>query len=172
MKKTKFTVIILIFSILFLIGTVGIIGFMMQIDKQTENTTTCYSATVSNVQVTNTEKHLYVEIQLNEYNSNLQISTNISKNINIEDINGLKKGQKIFFRIENIKVDQINHVEFVDIVSLKTENKDIFTLDDYNKYMKQSAYPAKIAGIIVSLAFLSIAVCCVFSLKKKVGKSE
>jgi len=170
--KKMYTKIILIISIVFLFGTVGIMVSMMQIDKQTESNTTEYSATVSKVQVTDTGKSSYIEIQIEEYKSHLQISTNVSKNINIDDISNFHSGQRIFFRIKNIENNQMNNVEFVNIVSLKTEDKDIFTMDDYNHYIRKSAYPARIASIIISLLLMSVAVLSIISIKRKVTKPK
>lgn len=170
--KKKYAIIILIISAVFLFGTVGILVSMTQIDKKTENNTTYYSATVSKVQVTDTGRGSYIEIQIEEYKSNLQISTNVSKNMNIDDIRDLQSGQKIFFRIENVKNNQMYQVEFVNIVSLKTEDKDIFTLDDYNNYIRKSAYPARTAGLIIALLLLLAVVLSILSIKRKGTKPK
>jgi hypothetical protein len=166
----KLTVTILIFSMLFFLGTVGIMISMTPIDKQTEDTTTDYSATVSNIQITDTGKSTYVAIQTKEYDSALQISTNISDKLNMDDVRRLQEDQKIFFRIENTKAGQMNTAQAVHIVSLQTEQTDIFTLDDYNAYMKQAAYPARIASMIAALGFLAI--FCIFLIRYHIGKRK
>lgn len=166
----KLTVIIMILSMLFFLGTVGIMISMTQIDQQTEDTTTDYSATVSNIQITDTGKSTYVAIQTKEYDSTLQISTNISDKLNMDDVRSLQEGQTIFFRVENTKAGQMNTVQTLNIVSLKTEQTDIFTLDDYNEDMKQAAYPARIASMIVALGFLAI--FCVFLRRYRIGKRQ
>lgn len=154
--------IILLFSAFVLLGTIGIIFSMIHIDDQTDNTTTYYSATVFKVEITNIKEDTFAEIYTKEYESNLRLSTNICENININDVRNLKNGQKIFFRIENLKSEQMNKVEFINIVSLKTEEKDIFTLDDYNNYISAAAYPTRIASIVVALLSLSVSIYCVF----------
>ena len=167
MNKLNIKIVILVISILFFIGAIGLMVFMSQIDKQTEDTTTHYTATVTETWINSIGNSIYAEIHTKEYTNALQISTNISKNINMNDVKDLKSGQKIFFRIENIKSDQMNQVDFINIVSLKTETKDIFSLEDYNRYICNAVYPARIASVALVLLFLFISLFFFFSIKRK-----
>ena len=119
MKKSKIKIVIMIVSLLFFVATIGLMISMSKIDKQTEDTTAFYTATVIDVDVTNTGENVFAEIHTKEYNTSLYISTNIGKNIRMDDVSYLKNGQTIFFGIENIKVQQMNKVEFVNITSFK-----------------------------------------------------
>lgn len=169
MRKIKKTVITLVFSIIFFIGTIGILIWMIPVDKQTENITVFYSGTVSKIQVTHTGEDTYVQISTAEYDTSLYLLPIICKNINVDDVSCLQKGQKIFFRIENFKAYQMNEeVEFINIVSLSTEEKDIFTLDDYNNYIRKSANSARIAAIAVVVLLLLVTVFCAFSIRHKI----
>lgn len=170
MKKTKIQTVILIVVIVFFVGTMGTLFFMSQIDKQSEETTTLYPATIAFVQVTETGENIHIEILTKEYSSALYISNTIGKNVNVEDIRQLKSGQKIWFRIENIKSDQINHADFIDIVSLKTETADIFSLENYNQWIADSAYPARRSAVILAGLFLLIALFCLLSIKRAAKK--
>ena len=172
MKKAK---IALIFSIIFFLGTVGNIVQVTWLKKQSENNTTLYSATVAKVQIESFEG-LYVsaEIKTEEYISNLFIPLIVLKNIRLLDINNLHEGQKIYFRVENSKVKSMNKVDFIDIVSLQTEEKDIFTLDDYNGNMKDFYRVAKVIPTVLALLFLliSITLLCVYLIIRKGGKTS
>lgn len=163
MNKSKVKIVIMIVSMFLFAATVGLIISMSKIDKQTENTTTFYTATVSDIDITDTGEKIFAEIHTKEYSTSLQISTNISKNIKMDDIRDLKNGQTIFFRIENIKVEQMNKAEFINITSLRTDAKDIFSLEEYNKYIHDSAYPTRIASIVMALLFLFISLFCYLS---------
>ncbi len=167
MKKSSIKVFILIISIVFFIGSIGLLIIMSQAYKQSEDTTTYYSATVSYINVTDTGESTYAEIYTEEYETVLEILPNICKNINMDDVKNLKIGQRIFFRIQNIKSNQMNEVFFVDIVSLRTESKDIFSLDEYNSYTKNSIYHPRIAAVIMAMFFLTIALNCFLSIKRK-----
>ena len=130
MKKLKIETVITIVSLLFFVATIGLIISMSKIDKQTENTTTFYTATVTGVDVTNTGENIFAEIHTKEYKTSLHISSNISKNIRMDDVRNLRNGETIFFGIENTKAQQMNKVEFVNITSLKTDTKDILSLEE------------------------------------------
>lgn len=167
MKKSKIIIVIMIVSLLLFVATIGLIISMSEIDKQTEDTTTFYTATVISVDVTNTGENIFAEIHTKEYNTSLHISTNISKNIRMDDVRNLRNGQTIFFGIENIKIGQMNKAEFVNITSLKTDTKDIFSLEEYNKCIHNSAYPTRIASIVMASLFLSISLFCYLKIKRK-----
>ena len=170
MKKSKIKITVMIISLLLFVATIGLTISMSKIDKQTEDTTTLYTATVTDVNITNTQKNIFIEINTKEYNTALHISTNISKNIEIEDVKKLKNGQTIFFRIENTQVHQINEIEFVNITSLKTNTKDILSLEEYNKCIYNAARPARIASIVMASLFLSISMFCYLKIiKRKTG---
>lgn len=165
MKKLRSNIVIMFVSLQFLVVTIGLIVSMSKIDKQTEDTTSLYTATVIGVDVTNTGENIFAEIHTKEYNTSLYISTNICKNIRMDDVTNLREGQTIYFRIENIKVPQMNKVEFVNITSLKTDMKDILSLEEYNKYIYNSAYSARIVSISMVLFFLSVAIFCCLKIK-------
>ena len=167
MKRLNIKVIMLVMSVIFFIGLIGLIIIMNQAYKQSEDTTTYYSATVSYVNVTDTGESIYAQIYTEEYETVLEILPNICKNINMDDVKNLKIGQRIFFRIQSIKSNQMNEVLFVDIVSLRTESKDIFSLDEYNSYTKNSTYHPRIAAVMMATFFLTIALICFFSIKRK-----
>ena len=153
-------------SLLFFVGTIGLIISMSKIDKQTEDTTTFYTATVNGVEVTDTGEDIFAEIRTKEYGTSLYISKNISKNISMHDVTGLENGQVIFFGIESIKDKQMNEVKFVNIISLKTDAKDIFTLEEYNECMHNKVYPARIASIVMAALFFSISLFCCMKIRR------
>ena len=69
--------------------------------KQNENTTELLTATVQKVDIVDTGNGIVIKIHVIEYSPFLFISTNISKNIEIQDIREFKEGEKIFFRVNN-----------------------------------------------------------------------
>ena len=166
MKKRKLIVFSLILFLIFFFGIIGLLISMNSIDKQTEKNTTEFMATVTNVETTDTGKNIYVEIYTEEYGDILHISTSVSKKIDMDDINNLQKGQTIIFRIENNMLDQFEKIGFGNIVSLKTSEKEIFSLISYNKYIHDSAFPARIAGIVLISIFLLTSAHCVLLLYK------
>ncbi len=142
----KNRVVILIVVALFYIGSFGLIYLIFTADKQNEDNTTAYRATVSDVEIISDQSSL---IYIKEYENALLIPDTIMKQIDVYELEELKNGQSIHFRIANYAVDYVNEVEFLDIVSLSTDEKDIFTLEEYNSYISVAALPAK----VLSLAF-------------------
>ena len=168
MKKKKIQIAGMIVSLLFFAGMIGILITMSKIDRQTEATTTLLTATVTSVDVNDTGKNIYVEIHTKEYETSLLLSTNISKSINMEEVRNLKEGQVIVFGIEKSAADQMDMVEFISITSLKTDTKDILSLEEYNNLLHASAVPARIACIVMAALFLCISfVCCLKIIKNK-----
>lgn len=162
MRRSKKTIVVFVVSIFLFVGLVGLIIVINGIDKQTADTTTCYTATVDRVEIAGTGKQEHAEIFVKEYETSLLVTTNISKNINMRALTELEEGQAVFFRIENAKISQMNEAPFIDIVSLETEAKPIFTLADYNAYMKMAVRPARIAAVVVAVLSLSVSVFCFF----------
>ena len=166
MKKSKIKTVTMIMSLLLFVVAIGLNISMGNIDKQTEDTTTFYTATVISVDVTDAGENSFADIQTKEYNTALHISTNISKNMGMDEVRNLSNGQKIWFGIENTKAQQMNKVEFVTITALKTDTKEILSLEQYNQYIHDSAHPARIASVVMACFFLVISVFCYWNIKK------
>ena len=164
-KQTVKTVVMFIFVLLFVV-MIGLLISMSKIDKQTEDTTTFYTATVVDVSINTVGDNTFAEIYTNEYSTALYVSTNIGNNIKIDDMENLTNGQRIIFGIEKAKVEQMDKVEFVNITSLKTDTKDIISLDDYNKYIRNSAYPARIVCSIMASLFFFVSILCYIKIKR------
>lgn len=162
----------MIVSVLLFVVMIGLIISISEIDKQTESTTTLFTATVDGVDITDTGERVFAEIHTKEYDTSLFISANICENIKMDEIRDLKDGQTLFFRIENINVKQMNKVEFINIVSLETNTKDIFSIDEYNEIVSDSAYPARIASIVTALLFLFISLFCFLEIKRNTKKKH
>ena len=85
---------------------------------------------------------------------------------NLTTFLALQPGQKIYFGVENIWKPQIKEMEFIFIPSLRTNEEEIFTLDDYNESMFKRNMLARIMGIIGSVIFFLLFLRSVFSCKK------
>lgn len=167
MKDRRVLTVIIIALLLFCVIIIGVLLSMFGIDKQTKDTTALYFATIKDIHIGGTMENTYVEIFTNEYGSALRVSTNIAGKIDIDSVKELNKGQTIFFRIENIKVEQLNQVEFLDIVSLSTNTEEIYNLDQYNEYMHNAAYPARMTGVVMVIVLIVAALCCHIVIRKE-----
>lgn len=163
MNKTK---TIMIASLILFLVSIGLIISMNEIDKQTTDTTTFYTATVSNVDITDTGKNISAVIKTQEYDTDLHISVSICKNINMDDVRALKNGQTIYFTVEKIRAAQMNEVIFLPITSLETNTEEIFSLDDYNNYMQTAAYTPRNTAIILAAGCVIVAVYSFIKIRK------
>ena len=88
-----------------------------------------------------------------EFDNDLYISNNVLKFIDSNYLKYITNGVEISFNIDNAKINQINNVEFIDVVALRLQDKVIFSLDDYICYNRQTIKPARIVcGIFAILA--------------------
>lgn len=161
MKNIKINIVITVISIFFLVATVVLMSLIVKSYKLNEDSTTAFTATVSDVVITDTGT---IDIYTKEHKSYLLITTNISNNIEIDNIASLKNGQQIFFRVENAQAELMDqeNVAFVSIASLSTDTDNLFSLTEYNEYMRISSYPPRIIGgmvIVVSSTVLLIEFC-------------
>lgn len=155
MKNSKIDVAVMLFSLLFFLGSIGIIFFMNKADKFTEEKIIEQRATLKDIEISNSNK-VFAEIYTREYENSFLISTIVCGKINLNDLRSLKKGDTLFVGIKKENEKLANQVEFIDIVSLRTESQSIFSLDDYNKYMNESARPTRIASVVLASIFLYI----------------
>ena len=148
-KKIKILNIILI-VICFIMFGLQIL--MLDADKMTTQNTTQYTATIKSITIKNKSVPT-TRIMVEEFDNDLYISNNVLKFIDSNYLKYLTNGVEISFNIDNAKINQINNVEFIDIVALRLQDKVIFSLDDYNGYIRQTIKPARIVcGIFAILA--------------------
>lgn len=153
-------VLITVICWLFTFGSGVMFITLKYFNEQTYKKTSELSATIEAVEITNIGDETYVEIFTKEYQMPLYITTNVMEYISTEKINNLQKNQTISFRAENSLLEQLDEMEFLNIVSLETDNEDIFSLSDYNTYIYHSSYSARVACIIVLIFFLTVSIFC------------
>lgn len=167
MKKYYIKIVTLILcAVLFLI-TLGLSIFTFKADRQSENTTAYYQATIKSVEIVESSDVKYAQIYTDQYRTVLYITSNIYDSIDKSCLKTLTEGEAIYFRINNEKSKQFNKVEFLDIVSLKTDDAEIFSLDDYNFYVSKSIFPARLLCIVLSAVFLLMFVLLIITIKAK-----
>lgn len=151
--KNTNKIAVIIFSLIFVVST-GLLISMGGIDRQSEDNTVLFTATVKNTEIMDTGENISVEINTKEFKAGLYLQQSICNEMGVEDIEALKIGEKISFRVEKAKAEQLDKAEFVNIAALKTEMKVILSLEDYNGYMRDAAYPARVAGGAIAMLSL------------------
>lgn len=171
MKKKHIKKFVIVFALLNLVGMGGIILLVIDSCNLTESNTVEYCATVKDVFVKELDNKTTITITTEEHGNSWRILNQISKHLgnSVEKIN---TGQKITVRISDDKTEIINSGFFIDIVSLKVENEDIFTLEEYNSYMQQAWTMPIIAGIVFMFGIAGALVYLVFRGKKTRGQGD
>lgn len=164
MKRKKLTIAIGIISLLMLGGIIANIFIMHTNESLSETNTTEFSGTVKNVATMGTGNDEYGIICTGEYESRLHIY-HINDFINTNDFISLQPGQMIYFRIENTWLDTFGEMNFVHIVSLRTNERDLISLNNYNNLMDKQQLIAIVVSIIAAILFLFIFIYCMLSLK-------
>lgn len=161
----KNIIIVIIFLTILFVGMVGVLVYTSLAGKLTEGNTTAYTATVRKVQVAGAGQPPHAEIITEEYTNSLYVTESVAENIDLNILKKINPRQKVFFRIKTSKCSLLNKVEFIDIVALKTNDADIFSLAQYNQFFNQAAFPAKIAGAAVAVLFLILQIRMLLRLK-------
>jgi len=165
-KKTTIKVLALILSIVVIFAMMAVLIFYNKADKLTESNTTLCSATVVGWQTTrvNNGDIIKIVLQTEEYEAYFVITEYIAKNINTDFVEDLTE-QSISFRIQNNMTDRVDQGKSIDMVSLESETEEIFSLEDYNKYIHDSLNPLRIACVVIAVLFLAVAVFCAVSMR-------
>lgn len=158
-KKIFFIMLSVIFFLLFVGMTINVI-VIFQEEPLSKSDVTEFSATIKDVTVLKDCGVIEIEEHKKLYVLYIDEVTNLTTFL------ALQPGQKIYFGVENIWKPQIKEMEFIFIPSLRTDEEEIFTLDDYNESMFKRNMLARIMGIIGSVIFFLLFLRSVFSCKK------
>ena len=156
--KKKYIVILVLCLLLIAISL--FIGYgVPRIGKQsyTEDKTYEYTATFKSKEKHNESYIVYL-------NNNFSLIFNSASIINETRFNNLEYGEKITFR-SVYNFDKSNHKEYpVDIVSLKTEDAEIVTLESSKNTVTQGEIEIAVTATVFSIFFLIGGIVCVLYL--------
>lgn len=145
--RSKCKLIIFCGLVLILIAAICLLVFVEFAGRLDESDTTQLVATVTEVICDDFENQDNIKIYTEEYNNSFLISSIVTSNIDFDTykaITMIQKGEKICLKIEKNKDAHINKVDFIDVVSLSTEETEIFSIDDYNEYHHKASLPGKL----------------------------
>ena len=163
-KKGKKFIIGIVFFIFFA-GISLFIAFSPVFDKKIGYEDTVeHSATINDLVL----KDALYEIIIAEYPC--AITVNKSEIIDDNSIQKLRSGEIIIFRIPKFYDELLddNNIQSVPIVSLKTEDTIIVSLESQNKIEDQAFFKVRITAIVFSIIFVCGAATCLgFLIKLK-----
>ncbi len=164
MKRTMI-VLVLVFSLAMLCVSGITIKGVDNVETLSEENTTEYAATFISITITDSDDDYECRsIYTKEYGDKLAI-TYMKGDVNIADIDSLKAGQTIFFRIENVWADQFGEMPSFGILSLRTEEREIFSLSSSAKYQEQQFFRVKMTAVGFIPILLLLSIHCVLLLR-------
>ena len=167
MKINWKVIIIILLCIPAYICTFGLIVMINDDDKKSETNTDEFEATLTKVNVIESEGEIEVSIITDEFNALLTVDCPVTENV-ANHFRALKAGKTVYFRIDDVWSEQIDDIQFVSIVALQTDNRDILTLSDYNKMIAPEVNKVRLMiGVFLTLALGTAVAWGVTILKRK-----
>lgn len=163
MKKTIMIAIAIIFSISMIINLINLNNDELLSDSNTME----LSATVTRVEILESSYEKTFVIHTKEYGDKIRLHLK-SDFAESDDIANIGKGETIYFRVKNIWAEKLDSLSFFEIVSLKSEKKEIISVDEQNEEILSQRQQATITSVIMLVGVCAI--CSVFiarSVKQK-----
>lgn len=123
--------------------------------NQTEKNTKERKAAVEEVIITDNKEKPYIKIYTKEYETSLMIPECMAE-YSINDINELKKGDRIVFRVDSFYEKDFYETPFADVVSLSIEGDSVYSLEEYNTIKRIETEADMYKNIIVICLFFSL----------------
>lgn len=165
MNKKKLTILLFTISLLMCIAMIAVTVSINERERISVSNSTEFKGTVVSTKIGEDNNDLLGEIQIEELDTVLCV--NWIKTMDVTEIfSELRDGETIYYRIENGWLKKLDSMQFVYIVSLKTENENIFSIDDYNSIYGRARSRIRIATSIIAIGCAGICIYCIFQLKK------
>ena len=162
-KKKKYVILLGIVSLI-LIVFIGLYFVSYSSYNLTYDNTSLFEIELSYVNVFENERGCSVELFTNEYDTCFYFSGISDRPDRLKEINNLKSGDTVRFRVSNRDLYQISNEQIVMIYSLETDNKEIVSFDEYRKGVQEASKPTTIAIFVVIIISLLIDVFCIIKL--------
>lgn len=159
----KIQSLLIIVCVLLVFGFVGIF-FIIKNDVKTPDNTELITGTVSNIVV----KQDTIDVTVDEYSAEFIIPKDL-----IDDINIIKEDSKIIIAADkNLFIDKNDKVLVANAYSINVDDEDVYSLNDYNNYVKPSNFRSMIFAIASALILVFIIFRMVIKLKLNVNKTR
>ncbi|MBP3560408.1 MAG: hypothetical protein J6K49_07065 [Clostridia bacterium] len=163
-KRNRY-VIGLMFSFVCFFSMCSVLSHVLAYGTVTLNNTTEFTATVINVVTKGSGDDESIVIITEEYGDKLRVFR-YDKFAETQEFLNIKKGEVISFRIENSWVEKLDYVSFVNIVQLRTETREVFSVINYGDTNENDTNNAIFVGVFVCFVFIGVAAFCVNKLYK------
>ena len=155
--------------IFFLISTIMNLINLNNDELLSDSNTTEFSATVTRIEILESSYEKTFVIHTKEYGDKIRIhlKTEFTES---DDINNIGIGETIHFRVKNIWVENLDSLSFFEIVSLKSEKKEIISVDEQNEKILSQRQQATITSVIMLVGVCAISGFYMFRSTKQKNK--
>ena len=159
----KIQSLLIIVCVLFAFGFVGIF-FIIKNDVKTPDNTELITGTVSNIVV----KQDTINVTVDEYSTEFIIPKDL-----ISDKNIIREDSKIIIAADkDLFIDKNDKMLVANAYSINVDDEDVYSLNDYNNYVKPSNFRSMIFAITSALILVFIIFRMVIKLKLNVNKTR
>ena len=102
--KNTNKIAVIIFSLILVVST-GLLISMGGIDRQSEDNTVLFTATVKSTVIMDSGENISVEVNTEEFKAGLYLQQSICNEMGVEDIEALKIGEKYRFGLKKRKLN-------------------------------------------------------------------
>ncbi|MCL2195024.1 MAG: hypothetical protein FWB76_03645 [Oscillospiraceae bacterium] len=158
-KKPSIAPVVLFAILSFVMLATTVVTIIVGFEEATEENTTELTATVMSVHVIGEEPDRAIVIYSVEHGNRLRAPYNTS------DYNHLSNAETVFFRVENIRLEQLERMPIIPRMSIRTEDVEIISLSSVNENNAALHTAAMTTGIIFSSISLLLAIF--FGIRRK-----
>lgn len=163
-KKKIASIILFVFAAFWFAGT---IGWFFIYAPVSEDNTTPYTATITNIQPVT-----FYQITVAGHNAKFGVFFEDTV-VDMDALSSLATGQTITFRIKNSDVSKLNDSnEIIYLISLEMGGTDIITIESYNKHSSEMRLQATLGFVAGGSLCLIGAVLCLLWHKGKIGRKQ
>lgn len=128
--------------------------------NMTEDNTVLYVATVRSIErKTIGDNGTEIMIHTEEFPNAFRVMGRLCSALGTDKMFNIEKGDKISFRIEATESSLLSEeTAFVNIVSLRTNDAELISLNEYNSIMHETLMPTKTANIVLIVILFGLAI--------------
>ena len=141
------------------------IAMAWQLTHVKESITVEMTATAANVDC-RTGESVYWSVYVTSPYGTLSIPSEVGAELSPEIMQSLI-GQKVHFRMKNSAAQSFAYGQHGDIVALRTDDQDIFTLDDYNRAMQAASSGGWPVWLLLEAALLALVIWLARKLRRE-----
>lgn len=133
---------------------------MKLFENMTEDNTVEYAVTVRSIEKKEVGKSgTEIMIYTDQFSNAFRVMGRLCGALDMDKLLDVKQGDKISFRIEATESALLSDKPvFVDVVSMKTDDSELLSLNEYNRIMHDTLMPTKVVNVALIVILFGLAI--------------